>query len=60
MRLLAGMLMLVAFGLFGPAGCGRASITFALGAADQRLNETTVIDDGGEITAFRAGDGSGR
>ena len=52
--------MLVAFGLFGPAGCGRASITFALGAADQRLNETTVIDDGGEITAFRAGDGSGR
>lgn len=42
------MLLLVALGLVGPSGCGRASITFALGAADERLYETTVIDDGGE------------
>lgn len=28
-------------------GCGRASITFALGGGDNTLRETTVIDEGG-------------
>lgn len=48
MKLIAGILLLSAIVVSGLGGCGRASITFALGAADDKLYETTVIDEGGE------------